>query len=217
MVSPSFWPEDMPLPFVWNDLPGLLQADHYILLRLVHTRYPQILDFSILVNWRQPDVATLINHVHPFLLAHIKHFLDDVDILVLQFLMMVTAIANNLGPCFVDPDWSPWKVQDPHHLVIGLQNFMSPFPRDLHFPDSQDPVILSDLLPASTAIPYISDLLFFQVGISCYLMDLDKLPSAIADASQLLSQAGVYPIYLPAQLFSHSYTWSDNDFSFAQQ
>ncbi|KAK0456967.1 hypothetical protein EV421DRAFT_1729477 [Armillaria borealis] len=142
MVSPSFWPEDMPLPFSWKDLPGLLQADHYFLLRLARTRYPQILDFNILVNWCQPEVATLINHVHPFLLAHVKHFPDDVDILALRFLMTVTALANNLGPCFVDPDWSPWKVQDPRRLVIGLQNFMSPFPHNLHFPDSQDPVIL---------------------------------------------------------------------------
>ncbi|KAK0434200.1 hypothetical protein EV421DRAFT_1909512 [Armillaria borealis] len=210
MVSPSFWPEDMPLPFAWKDLPGLLQADHYLLLRLARTRYPQILDFNILVNWCQPDVATLINHVHPFLLAHVKHFPDDVDILALRFLMTVTAIANNLGPCFVDPDWSLWKVQDPRRLVIGLQNFMSPFPCDLHFPDSQGPVILSDLSPISTAILYVSDLPFFQVGIGCYPMDLDKLPSAIADALQLLSQAGVYPIHLPARLFSHGYTWSDN-------
>ena len=69
MVSPSFWPEDMPLPFSWKDLPGLLQADHYLLLRLARTWYPQVLDFDILVNWHQPDVATLINHVHPFLVS----------------------------------------------------------------------------------------------------------------------------------------------------
>ncbi|KAK0431314.1 hypothetical protein EV421DRAFT_1743217 [Armillaria borealis] len=106
-------------------LAGLSQADHYLLLRLARTRYPQILDFNILVYWCQPDVATLINHVHPFL------------------------------------------------------NFMSPFPHDLHFPDSQDPVILSDLSPALTAIPY--------VGIGCYPIDLDKLPSAIADALRLVS------------------------------
>ncbi|KAK0429974.1 hypothetical protein EV421DRAFT_1744665 [Armillaria borealis] len=158
-----------------------------VLLNIYPVTKFQILDFSILVNWCQPDVVTLINHVHPFLLAHIKHFPDDVDILALRFLMTVTTVANNLGPCFIDPDWSLWKVQDPRRLVIGLQNFMSPFPCDLHFPDSQDPVILSDLSPISTAIPY--------VGIGCYPMDLDKLPSAIADALRLSPRLSYFQMF----------------------
>ncbi|KAK0447492.1 uncharacterized protein EV420DRAFT_1483839 [Desarmillaria tabescens] len=155
-------------------------GDHYLLLRLAHTRYPQVLNSNILVNWCQPEVADLINHVHPFLLAHANHFPDDTDALALRFLMTVTAVANNLGPCFIDPDWTPWM----------------------------DPVILLDHFLGSTGLQYTSDLPFFQVGIGCYPMDLDKLPSAIADALRLLSQAGVYPIHLPARLFSHGYTWS---------
>ncbi len=69
MVSSTFWPEDLPLPFAWKDLPSLLQVDHYLFLRLAHTRYPQVLNFDILVNWCQPDVVNLINHVHPFLVS----------------------------------------------------------------------------------------------------------------------------------------------------
>ncbi len=37
------------------------------------------------------------------------------------------------------------------------------------------------------ATQYTSNLPFFQVGIDCYPMDLDKLPSAIVDALQLVS------------------------------
>ncbi|KAK0219311.1 hypothetical protein EDD85DRAFT_797420 [Armillaria nabsnona] len=174
------WPEDLPLPFAWKDLPSLLQVDHYLLLHLARTQYPQVLNFDILVNSCQPDVANLINHVHPFLVAHVERFPDDEDPLVLRFLMTVTAVASNLGPCFFDQDWTLWLERDRRHLVIGFQ-----------------------------ATLYTSDLLFFQVGLGCYLWDLDKLPSAIADALQLLSRAGVYPIHLPAQLFSNFYIWPD--------
>ncbi|KAK0450476.1 uncharacterized protein EV420DRAFT_1482683 [Desarmillaria tabescens] len=163
-------------------------GDHYLLLRLAHTRYPQVLDSNILVNWCQPEVADLINHVHPFLLAHANHFPDDTDALALRFLMTVTTVAIT------------WDLVS--STRIGLLGC------DLHFPGDQDPVILSDHFPGSTGLQYTSDLPFFQVGIGCYPMDLDKLPSAIADALRLLSQAGVYPIHLPAWLFSCGYTWS---------
>ncbi|PBK82040.1 hypothetical protein ARMGADRAFT_1038923 [Armillaria gallica] len=124
-------------------------VDHYLFLCLARTWYPHILNFDILVNWCQPDVVNLINHVHPFL------------------------------------------------------NFKSPFPGDLHFPGSQHLVIQSDSSPSLMATLYTSNLLFFQ--------DLDKLPSVIEDAFQLLTRVGVYPIYLPAQLFSNVYTWPDLD------
>ncbi|PBK92345.1 hypothetical protein ARMGADRAFT_1031209 [Armillaria gallica] len=112
MVSSSFWPEDLPLPFTLKDLPSLLQADHYLFLHL-------------------PDMANLINHVHPFLVAHVEHFPDDEDPLALQFLMMVTAVASNLGPFFFDPDWTLWLEQDCHHLVIGFQVGLGCYPWDL--------------------------------------------------------------------------------------
>ncbi len=35
--------------------------------------------------------------------------------------MTVTAVANNLGPCFFDPDWTLWLERDRCHLVIGFQ------------------------------------------------------------------------------------------------
>ncbi|PBK87897.1 hypothetical protein ARMGADRAFT_1034501 [Armillaria gallica] len=164
--------------------------DHYLFLHLMHTQYPQVLDFDILVNWCQPDMVNLINHVHPFLVAHVEHFLDDRDPLALQFLITATVVANNLGPCFFNLDWTLWLVQDPHHLVIGFQNFKSLFTGNLHFPGSQHLVIYLDLSPSSKATLYTSDLSFFQ--------NLDKLPNVIVDALQLLSRAGVYPIYLPA-------------------
>ncbi|PBK85031.1 hypothetical protein ARMGADRAFT_1036735 [Armillaria gallica] len=166
MVSSTFWPEDLPLPFAWKDLPSLLQVDHYLFLCLACTWYPQVLNFNILVNWYQPDMVNLINHVHPFL----------------------SPVASNLGPCFFDPDWMLWLEWDCHHLVIGFQNFKSPFPGDLHFPGSQHLVIQLVSLQNSKSTPYTSDLPFFQ-----------------------LSWAGVYPIHLPAQLFSNFYIWPDMD------
>ncbi|PBK91031.1 hypothetical protein ARMGADRAFT_1032107 [Armillaria gallica] len=164
------------------------QVDHYLFLCLAHTWYPQVLNFDILVNWCQLDVANLIYHVHPFLVAHVEHFPDDEDPLALQFPMTVTVVASNLGPCFFDPDWTLWLEQDCRHLVIGFQNFKSPFPGDLHFPGSQHLVIQSDSLPNSKATLYTSNLPFFQ-----------------------LSRAGVYPIHLPVQLFSNFYIWPDMD------
>ncbi|PBK85107.1 hypothetical protein ARMGADRAFT_1036603 [Armillaria gallica] len=188
MVSSSFCPEDLPLPFTWKDLPSLLQADHYLFLHLACTWYPQVLNFDMLVNWCQLDMANLINHVHPFLVAHVEHFPDDEDPLASQFLMTVTAVANNLGLCFFNPDWTLWLDQDCRHLVISFQNFKTLFPGDLHFPGSQHLVIQSDSSPSSKTTLYTSNLLFFQ-----------------------LSWAGVYPIHLPAQLFSNVYTWLDMD------
>ncbi|KAK0462757.1 hypothetical protein IW261DRAFT_1428040 [Armillaria novae-zelandiae] len=42
-------------------------ADRHCLLRWVCNRYPEILDFSVIAYWSQPELASLIGLVHPFL------------------------------------------------------------------------------------------------------------------------------------------------------
>ncbi|KAK0244871.1 hypothetical protein EDD85DRAFT_946172 [Armillaria nabsnona] len=249
---------------------SLLVADHYILLHQACNCHPAIVDMNTLATYLQPEIKSILDSihpflvahksyfpkdsdpivirflvmatvlannlspafqssqwdawkiedstrmfkllgVHPFLVAHVERFPDDEDPLVLRFLMTVTAVANNLGPCFFDPDWTVWLEQDCHCLVISFQNFKTLFPGDLHFPGSQHLVTQLDSLPGSKATPFTSDLPFFQVGLSCYPWDLEKLPSVIADALRLLSRAGVYPIHLPAQLFSSFYLWPEVD------
>ncbi|KAK0460802.1 hypothetical protein IW261DRAFT_1428777 [Armillaria novae-zelandiae] len=50
-----------------GNLSADIAADCHCLLRWVHNWYPEILDFSVIAYWSQPELASLIGLVHPFL------------------------------------------------------------------------------------------------------------------------------------------------------
>ncbi|KAK0245018.1 hypothetical protein EDD85DRAFT_782989 [Armillaria nabsnona] len=241
---------------------SLLVADHYILLCQAHNHHPAIVDMNTLVTYLQPEIKSILDSIHPFLAAHESYFPKDSDLIVICFLVTVTALANNLSPAFQSSQWDAWKIEDStrmfkllrlskprfnpldtfpgkthapsllslllkrnhfqvdHYLFLHLActwypqvlnfdilvnwsqldvadlinhvhpflNFKTPFPGDLHFPGSQHLVTQLDSSPSSKATPCTSDLPFLQ-----------------------LSQVGVYPIHLPAQLFSNFYLWPEVD------
>ncbi|KAK0459054.1 hypothetical protein IW261DRAFT_1429977 [Armillaria novae-zelandiae] len=50
-----------------GNLSANIAADRHCLLRWVRNQYPEILDFSVIAYWSQPELASLIGLVHPFL------------------------------------------------------------------------------------------------------------------------------------------------------
>ncbi|KAK0473639.1 hypothetical protein IW261DRAFT_1423550 [Armillaria novae-zelandiae] len=81
--------------------------------------YPEILDFSVIAYWSQPELASLIGLVHPFLCAHVQHFPHDTDPVTVRFLLSITITVNNLGPYFIDANWSCWMIRDELGSLFG--------------------------------------------------------------------------------------------------
>ncbi len=46
---------------------SLLVADHYILLRQAHNRHPAVVYMNTLATYLQPEIKTILDSVHPFL------------------------------------------------------------------------------------------------------------------------------------------------------
>ncbi|KAK0484668.1 hypothetical protein IW261DRAFT_1560321 [Armillaria novae-zelandiae] len=114
-----------------------IAADRHCLLRWVRNRYPEILDFSVIAYWSQPELASLIGLVHPFLCAHVQHFLHDTDPVAVRFLLSITIAVNNLGPYFIDANWSCWMIRDVHRWALVFDELGSLFGPDDQFPGDE--------------------------------------------------------------------------------
>ncbi|KAK0232590.1 hypothetical protein IW262DRAFT_1451053 [Armillaria fumosa] len=115
----SFAKERMPyFDNFLGDIPSLLKHDHHCLLRWVQNEYPQLLDFFLIAYWSQAEISSLIRLLHPFLAAHAEHFSYDTNSASVCFLLTITAIANNLGPYFINSHWACWMIQDVYCQVL---------------------------------------------------------------------------------------------------
>ncbi|KAK0225743.1 hypothetical protein IW262DRAFT_1294109 [Armillaria fumosa] len=89
-------------------------------LSKAENQYPQLLDFSLMAYWSQAEISSLIGLVHSFLLM----FPSSIRPLMLNifhttpilhsicFLLTITAVANNLGPYFINSRWACWMIWD---------------------------------------------------------------------------------------------------------
>ncbi|KAK0241961.1 hypothetical protein EDD85DRAFT_787507 [Armillaria nabsnona] len=87
----------------------LLVANHYILLCQACTQHPAVVDMNTLATYLQPEIKSILDSVYPFLVAHESYFPKDSNLIVICFLVMATALANNLSPTFQSSHWDAWK------------------------------------------------------------------------------------------------------------
>ncbi|KAK0431824.1 hypothetical protein EV421DRAFT_1742825 [Armillaria borealis] len=124
---------------------SLLVTDHYILLRQARASHPSLVDMNTLATYLQPEIKSMLDSVHPFLLtcsqaAHEAYFPKDVDPVVIRFLATLTALANNLSPAFQSISWDAWKVEDSTRMfkLLGYSkpsfDPMDIFPGEVHAP-----------------------------------------------------------------------------------
>ncbi|KAK0468837.1 hypothetical protein IW261DRAFT_1426034 [Armillaria novae-zelandiae] len=106
-----------------------------------------------------------------------------------HFLLSITIAVNNLGPYFIDANWSCWMIHDELGGLFGPDDQFPgdeglPYPRYSSKPFFHvEPVLLGE---------------FMAVGLNAIQLGSETLPSCINAAFELLYSAGAYPVcYLP--------------------
>ncbi|KAK0218947.1 hypothetical protein IW262DRAFT_1462552 [Armillaria fumosa] len=140
---------------------------------------PLLNNFSLMAYWSQAEISSLIGLTHLFLAAHAGHFPYDTDPSSIHFLLTITAVANNLGPYFIDSHLACWMIQDIRRRALVFDELGRLFaPHDqlpgdelLSFPEY-------DTVPDCLVKPIVLGE-FVACGLNAIWLDPETLPPHI--------------------------------------